>query len=178
MVLSKRLKDYPNYALYSDGRLWSDNVKRFLIPFGIGRVLKTGSRDYLAYKLCSNGTEWTVQAHRLVAEAFISNPENLPEVNHIDGDKKNNCVSNLEWVSRQANIQHAFDTGLNNGEMWQGEKHSRSTYTNEDVEKICKLFSEGVLPKDLAKSTTKEYQKLFRIWNRDNWTSISDKYVW
>ena len=173
-----RLKDFPNYVLYSDGKLWSDNVSRFLVPFPIGKVLKTGTRDYLAYKLCSNGEEWTVQAHRLVASVFIPNPDNLPEVNHIDGDKKNNCVSNLEWVSRQANIQHAFDTGLNNGEMWQGEKHSRSTYTNEDVEKICKLFSEGVLPKDLAKSTTKEYQKLFRIWNRDNWTSISDKYVW
>lgn len=178
MVMSKRLKDYPNYVLYSDGRLWSDNVKRFLIPFGIGRVLKTGSRDYLAYKLCSDGTEWTVQAHRLVASVFIPNPENLPEVNHKDGNKKNNCITNLEWASHQQDVQHAFDTGLNNGEMWQGDKHSRSTYTNEEVVKICEMFSKGVIPKDLAKSTTKEYQKLFRIWNRDNWTSISKDYKW
>ena len=52
------------------------------------------------------------RVHRLVAKAFLENPQELPEVNHIDGNKLNNNISNLEWCSRKANIQHAFDIGL------------------------------------------------------------------
>jgi hypothetical protein len=55
-------------------------------------------------------------AHRLIAETLIPNPENKPEVNHIDGDKTNNDISNLEWNTRKENICHAFSTGLKNSE--------------------------------------------------------------
>lgn len=174
----KQVEGYENYIIHDDGRLWSNNVKRYLVPFGIGRKDKNGIREYRAYKLCSSGVEKTIQAHRLVAKSFIPNPENLPEVNHINGIKWDNRVENLEWCDHSRNTQHAFDIGLNNGENWEGELHSRSTYTNKQVENICLAFSQGVLPRDMAPSTSKEYQKLFRIWNRDNWKHISNKYVW
>lgn len=52
-----------------------------------------------------------VYVHRVIADTFIPNPLNLPQVNHIDGNKCNNCVTNLEWVSQSDNIKHAFSTG-------------------------------------------------------------------
>jgi hypothetical protein len=77
-----------------------------------GRILKqhkTGSkRNYHAVELKSVGC----RVHRLVAEAFIPNPQNKPEVNHIDGDPSNNRVDNLEWVTSSENQKHALKTGL------------------------------------------------------------------
>lgn len=73
-----------------------------------GRLLKPGknSDGYLYVNLCCQCVQKTFRVHRLVAEAFIPNPDNLPEVNHIDEDKTNNRVDNLEWVSHIQNMRH------------------------------------------------------------------------
>lgn len=60
--------------------------------------------------VCANGEHYLL--HRLVANAFIPNPNGKPYVNHIDGNKRNNCVDNLEWVTEQENVDHAIRTGL------------------------------------------------------------------
>lgn len=67
---------------------------------------------YLITSLCKNGTFKSCKVHRLVAQTFIPNPENKPQVNHIDGNKQNNCVDNLEWVNASENNNHAFKLGL------------------------------------------------------------------
>lgn len=74
--------------------------------------------------------------HRLVAETFVPNPDNLPQVNHIDGNRYNNCASNLEWVSSSSNIKHAYSTGLKTNK---GEKNPISKLTEEDVRRIWSL---------------------------------------
>lgn len=72
------------------------------------RVLAGGldKGGYRLVVLCRDGKQKTYKVHRLVAEAFLSNPDNLPEVNHKDEDKTNNTVSNLEWCSRSYNINY------------------------------------------------------------------------
>lgn len=79
-----------------------------------GRIFKTtkGSRGYIQVALTKNGKSRIFNVHRLVAQAFIPNPLNLPQVNHIDGNKTNNNVSNLEWCTAQENIQHAHKMNL------------------------------------------------------------------
>lgn len=76
---------------------------------GITVADNDNGHGYRVLSLYSDGVQKQVTVHRLVATAFIPNPDNLPEVNHIDGNKQNNCVSNLEWVTRRQNIKHAVD---------------------------------------------------------------------
>lgn len=78
-----------------------------------GKNLKPSpSSEYLAVSLCKNGKQKTLRIHRIVAEAFLPNPENKPEVNHKDGNKFNNNINNLEWCSKLENNQHARKNNL------------------------------------------------------------------
>lgn len=74
--------------------------------------IKKHHTGYRMVTLCRNKTHKNLNIHFLVAHAFIENHDNKPCVNHIDGNKANNCVSNLEWVSYSENTRHAIRTGL------------------------------------------------------------------
>lgn len=74
------------------------------------RILKQGGGRYSMVLLCRDGERRAHSVHRLVAEAFIPRDETRLEVNHRDGDKRNNHVSNLEWVTRSENVAHAYQT--------------------------------------------------------------------
>lgn len=75
-----------------------------------GKLMKPSKNEkgYLRIGLTTNGKQKCMRVHRLVAQAFIPNPENKPEVNHIDFDKENNCVNNLEWVTGKENTKHSL----------------------------------------------------------------------
>ena len=74
--------------------------------------VQRGFNDYLCVTLYSNKKHNTYFVHRLIAKAFIPNPKNKSQVNHRDGNKQNNCVDNLEWVTPRENTKHAYDNGL------------------------------------------------------------------
>lgn len=95
-----------DYYIYEDGRCYSLHSKRFLKP-------KTSTK-YNRYSLSVNGKVYDRYAHRLVASAFLEQEEGKNEVNHKDGNTRNNCVDNLEWVSRSENLQHQFENQLYN----------------------------------------------------------------
>ena len=74
---------------------------------------KFTNKGYEYAHLCKNGKHFNAKVHRLVAVAFIPNPENKPQVNHKDGNKMNNRANNLEWATALENQRHARETGLN-----------------------------------------------------------------
>lgn len=102
----KSIDGFDNYAVSDDGRVI--NKKR-----GIEKALKIDRYGYGNVALYRDGKEYHRKVHRLVAEAYIENDGNKPQVNHIDGNKLNNNVDNLEWVTCSENMKHAYETGLN-----------------------------------------------------------------
>lgn len=101
----KDIQGFENlYKVSTDGR----------IKARTGKIIKPYNNGfgYLTVHLYKDGESHSRKIHRLVAEAFISNPERKPQVNHIDGDKSNNHVDNLEWATQSENMQHAYSNGL------------------------------------------------------------------
>ena len=117
-----------SYFVSNFGRVksfWHDKQKIMKPLFGSG---------YLRVNLRKNGKYKTCLIHRLVALCFIPNPEGKPQVNHRDGHKFNNHVSNLEWCTHAENVQHAFTIGLQVAP--QGEQSTLAKLTNEQARYI------------------------------------------
>lgn len=107
----KDINDYEGlYRVSSEGNVFSIRSNKVLKQ---GKTSKASNGSYyFKVDLCKNGKQESALIHRLVAQAFILNPENKPQVNHIDGNKLNNSVENLEWCTREENQQHAWENGL------------------------------------------------------------------
>lgn len=93
------------YEVSQNGEVKSLLKNRLLKPW-------KHKKGYLVVTLTKDKKHNHFYVHRLVAEAFIPNPKNLPQVNHIDGNKENNCVTNLEWCNDDENRIHAYRNGL------------------------------------------------------------------
>ena len=99
------IKGYEQYAVTSCGKVWSYKSNKFLKPH-------KDKKGYYRVNLSINGKLKNALIHRLVAIAYIPNPCNKPQVNHIDGNKTNNSLKNLEWNTPRENVMHARRTGL------------------------------------------------------------------
>lgn len=120
MEIWKDIDDFPGYQVSDLGRVRTHNKVTFTERHGNrhwkDRILKNkvSRKDNCSrVNLWKNGKDYTVLVHRLEAVAFLGKPENDEmTVNHKDGNRQNNSIDNLEWLSREDNIRHGFETGL------------------------------------------------------------------
>lgn len=108
-------------------------------------------------------------AHRIIASAFIDNPDNKPFVNHIDGNKSNNYIYNLEWATRSENAQHAMNIL---GVKSMGSVHYLTKLTDEDVAMIKKMRGHGVTLKQIAEIYDIQLSTIGKITTGVNWKHI------
>lgn len=113
------------------------------------RVLnKNMARDYYTVTLCKNAVHDCRMIHKIVAQHFVENPLNKPQVNHIDNNPTNNCAENLEWTTQKENIQHALKCGRI---YRKGESAQFSKLTEKDVLDIRERRRNGEMTKSIAK---------------------------
>ena len=116
-VLVKPIKGWEDkYLIYSDGRVFSIRNNKFLKP----RMFMDG---YQRVCLCDDAKRYEYRVHRLVAENFIDNPNDLPQVNHKDFNRSNNYVDNLEWCTNYENVHYS----INNNRSGFGNAYSKRT---------------------------------------------------
>ena len=137
----KTVVGHEMYSVTNKGRVCNEKRGKFLKP-------SVNSSNYK--KVVLNGKNLYV--HRLVAEAFCDNPDNLCEVNHKDGNKWNNNYTNLEWVTKSENAQHAFDMGLRTISGYTRYKVSKSAhrFTNYEIDEIRNMYYDGMTKQEIA----------------------------
>jgi hypothetical protein len=131
-----KIPSHDNYEITKSGNVYSKTTKKWL--------KKRFTRGYHNVALYENGKITYYSVHRLVAIVFLPNPNNLPLVNHKDGNKFNNNVDNLEWISHSDNCKHARDTGITS---------ARSLKSVQEVDKDGNIIKTYTSIKEAAENT-------------------------
>ena len=137
----KTIKDFPSYSIDLTGTRIENNrpdARKLLVVIG-DQIIDGKPTGYKYASLKNESGIWKrVGVHRLVAIAYVENPENLPEVNHKDLVKSNNNDWNLEWVTKSQNIQHSYDNGRIASNHRLGTKASDATRKIQSEQKLGK----------------------------------------
>lgn len=153
------------YVVRQDGNVISKRGK-VMKP----KLTKNGYYDLNLY-IAGEGKK-TYRVNRLVALVYIPNPENKPFVNHIDGNKLNNSVENLEWVTHAENMEHARLTNL----IKRGEDTPVSIYSTEQIEEVCAMMQAGYRNTEISESVGVGRYVIGEIRAGKSWLHVSQNY--
>lgn len=156
-----------SFIVYENGDIYNakTNNKLKAVDNGVGYLrvgLYAGNNKHKLYYV-----------HRLLAMAFIDNPDNKQFINHIDGNTKNNELNNLEWCTKSENGLHAFKLGLNKPNPCYGEKNGNTYITNETASKIKELFNKGERQCNIARQFNISKFVVYNIIRNRTWKHIN-----
>lgn len=143
------IKDFENYQVSNLGRIYSKKRRACL------KVKRLAGRGYYQVRLSKNGIYYYKNLHRLIAETFIPNPNNLRTVNHINGNKLDNRVSNLEWADDCKQQHEACLLGL--------KPTKKHILTEDEIIKVYKMYSKGASIKEIAEIYDTRVQQICKL---------------
>ncbi len=162
MELFKIIKEFPQYQISNLGNIKNKSNKILVV----GK--RKSNSGYIQVRLSKNGKYYYRYLHRLLAEAFIENNNNYRTVNHIDGNKVNNKLNNLEWASDEQQQRHAFLTNL---------KHNGKSFTKEQLYNIYDLYyRQNVKPRKIADILKRPFGTIRKICYGERCTDILREY--
>lgn len=162
MIEWKQIEGFEDYYVSNAGQIKSKNkiLKHYVHKQGYAYLnVKPNGRL---------GRGKTFRIHRCVAIAFIPNPDNKPEINHKDGNRTNNYVSNLEWCTRAENISHKFQNEIENS--CRGIRNGKAKFTEADIRYI---LSSNESISNLSKQFNVRYTTIYSIKNKKSWKHIT-----
>ena len=156
ICIMKQFRD-TQYYVTDKQEIYNVTTKRYVKPYFASNG-KNPNKKYLAVGLYIKGKRKNILYHRLIAEIYILNPLNLPQINHIDGNIYNNSISNLEWCNASVNNNHAIRSGL------------RPTKLNiEKANKIRLLLNNGYTINEICKTYNVGRNIISKIKNNVSW---------
>ncbi len=154
------------YLISNKGFVFNEDINGIQAP-------SITNNGYIRATMSHNGIRYKELMHRLVAKYFIENPNNLPQVNHKNGNKHDNDVNNLEWVTVRENIIHSFDNNLN----YSCDKCTLAKTSDKQIHQVCKLLEENKLTVDEIVSLTNTTRRIVKhVLRHESWNQISKKY--
>ena len=156
---------HSKYKIDEEGNVFSRSGRKL--------KLQTSKKGYLSVKVIISGKTYRRPVHRLVADAFLPNPFDKPMVNHLDGVKTNNHISNLEWCTAKENSRHAVDV-LG---MGIGATHSQVKVSEEDIHTMCRRLEDGERNIDIARDMGLPREMISRLRRGVCWGHISKDYT-
>jgi hypothetical protein len=155
-------EDY--YSISNCGDILSKRTDKAMKQF-------VDNRGYYRCTLSDSVKPRTLLVHRLVAKTFIENPDNLYTVNHINGIKTDNRVENLEWMSLEDNVRHAYEVGLTSSK---GSNNNNSKFLEKDILEIRRLFeTEGLSNSQISTLFSVDSSTIRRITSYRAWSHLS-----
>jgi hypothetical protein len=149
MEIFKIIEEFPKYSISNTGKI--KNIKGELMTIG----KRKSNSGYLQVRLYHNGKYYYRYIHRLIAIAFLPNPNNYRTINHINGNKEDNRITNLEWASDEMQQRHAFLSGLKNNGI---------SFTREQLFEIYHMyFEQHLYPREIALKLNRPFGTIKKI---------------